>query len=75
MPTKQTALPASDLPKIGAPATRALAAVGCFKLKQVSKHTEAELKKLHGVGPTAIERLRQALAAQGMSFAPDKHKK
>ena len=61
---------ASDLPaKMGAPAERALANAGIKNLKQVSKLTEAELKKLHGVGPHAIGKLKQALAEKGLSFA------
>ena len=30
---------------------------------------EADLAALHGVGPIAIDRLREALAARGLSFA------
>ncbi len=74
MPTKKINSSKSDLPKLAAPAQRALASVGCSNLKQVSKLTEAELKNLHGVGPKAIGMLRQALAAKGMSFAPEKKK-
>jgi len=32
--------------------------------------TEADLAPLRGIGATAIEQLRQALAAAGLSFAP-----
>ena len=66
----------SDLPaKLGAPAERALAGAGIKSLKQLTKFSEAEIKQLHGVGPTALGKLRQALADKGLSFAEGKKKK
>ena len=66
----------SDLPpKLGAPAERALANAGIKNLKQVTKFSEAEIKQLHGVGPNAIGKLRQALADKGWSFAKEKKSK
>ena len=63
----------SDLPaKLGAPAERALAAAGIRHLEHLTKFTEAEIKQLHGVGPNAIGKLRQALADKGLSFAREK---
>jgi hypothetical protein len=63
----------SDLPaKMGAPAERALANAGIKNLKQLTKFTEAEIKGLHGVGPNAVGKLRQALAEKGLSFAEKK---
>jgi hypothetical protein len=60
----------SDLPRaIGQPARRALAAAGIASLAEVAEHTEAELLRLHGVGPRAVSVLRAALAARGSSFA------
>ncbi|HSL30780.1 MAG TPA: DUF4287 domain-containing protein [Anaerolineales bacterium] len=59
----------SDLPeKMGAPAERALANAGIKNLKQLTKFSEVEIKQLHGVGPNALEKLRQALAEKGLSF-------
>ncbi len=69
MPTKN---PQSDLPNIGAPATRALAHEGYTTLKQMTKVSEAELAQLHGVGPRAIRILNEALRAKGWSFKPAK---
>ena len=57
------------LPRIGAPATRALAAAGITTLPQVSALTEAELLAMHGVGPKAIRLLREAMAERGLTFA------
>ena len=58
----------NELPRIGAPATRALAAAGITRLSQLTEHRAADLLKLHAVGPRAITILRQALAAQGRSL-------
>jgi hypothetical protein len=66
----------SDLPaKLGAPAERALAGAGIKHLKQLTKFSEAEINQLHGVGPNALGKLRQALADKGLSFAEAKKKK
>lgn len=60
---------ANDLPaKLGAPAERALANAGIKNLKQLTKFSEAEIEQLHGVGPNALGKLRQALAGKGLSF-------
>jgi hypothetical protein len=49
------------------------------RLEQFTRVSEVELLELHGVGPKALERLRQALEARGLSFADGKtrttHKK
>lgn len=61
--------PMRDLPRgIGAPALRALAAAGFSRLDQLATVTEADLLKLHGMGPKAIGILRAQLAAEGRSF-------
>lgn len=66
----------SDLPPgLSAPARRALAGAGYWQLKQLTGINEAEIKKLHGIGPNALNQLRQALAAKGLSFASEKSKK
>lgn len=58
----------SDLPRLAAPAQRALAGAGIKSLKQLTKWTEADIKQLHGMGPNALGKLRQALAEKGLSF-------
>ena len=63
----------SDLPaRLSQPAQRALAGAGIKNLKQLTKFSEAEIKKLHGIGPNAIKQLHAALAAKGLSFAEKK---
>jgi hypothetical protein len=56
-------------PGIGAPARRALDNAGYTHLEQLTTVTETELARLHGMGPKALGRLREALAAAGLSFA------
>ena len=53
----------SDLPvRMGNPARRALIAAGYVRLEQVAGIDDAELLKLHGVGPKGLAILRKALA-------------
>lgn len=59
----------SDLPKISEPATRALTNAGYSRLEQFTKVTEAEILKLHGVGPKAVRILNEVLKEKGLSFA------
>lgn len=59
---------ASDLPKLSAPAQRALAGVGIQSLQQLTKFSEKEIKELHGIGPNAMIELRKALKKKGLSF-------
>jgi hypothetical protein len=65
-PPRPTGTP---LPPIGAPATRALRAVGLTSLEAVATLTERDLAAMHGVGPVAVERLRRALEGAGLAFA------
>lgn len=58
-----------DLPKLAAPAQRALAGAGIQNLKDLTKFGEAEIKELHGIGPNAFKELHRAMKAQGLSFA------
>lgn len=58
----------TPLPRaIGAPATRALREAGVTTLEQVADRPAADLAAMHGVGPVAIERLREALAERGLN--------
>jgi hypothetical protein len=61
--------PGPALPKaIGAPATRALAAVGYTELSQLDGVPIGKLKALHGVGPKALRLLQVALEESGKSL-------
>ncbi|GII52559.1 hypothetical protein Pth03_09480 [Planotetraspora thailandica] len=58
----------TDLPKLSAPARRALAGAGLSRLEQLSEVTEAEVLALHGMGPNAMGVLRGALEERGLAF-------
>jgi len=62
----------SDLPKLAAPAQRALASADVQRLEQLTKFSEADVKQWHGIGPNALNQLRCALKARGLSFAGEK---
>ena len=55
-------------PNLAAPAQRALAGAGIENLRQLTKYSEAEIGQLHGMGPNALGKLRQALTEKGLSF-------
>ena len=60
----------TPLPRaIGAPATRALRAAGLTSLEALGSVSEEEVAALHGVGPIALVRLREALADAGLGYA------
>ena len=63
------AAPSSDLPKLSAPALRALKAADLTTLDNLARASEADLLALHGMGPNAIARIRAALKTKGLSFA------
>jgi len=51
------------------PAQRALKAAGIETLEDLTRFSEAQILDLHGMGPNAITKLRDALAANGLSFS------
>lgn len=55
--------------KLGNPAQRALANAGIKTLEELSKLTEKELLRLHGIGKSSLPVLRAAMATKGLSFA------
>lgn len=60
----------SDLPKkLAKPALRALTGAGYIRLDQFTKLTESDVLQLHGMGPKALDQIRQALSVRGLSFA------
>ena len=59
----------TPLPRsIGRPATDALTLAGYDLLERLDGASAKELLRLHGVGPSAIARLREALAATGRAL-------
>ncbi|WP_338592586.1 RNA polymerase alpha subunit C-terminal domain-containing protein [Paenibacillus sp. Y5S-9] len=53
---------------LSAPARRALENEGITTLQQLAEYTEKEILKLHGIGPSAMPKLRNALEEEGLSF-------
>jgi DNA-directed RNA polymerase alpha subunit len=53
---------------LSAPARRALENNGITSLKQLSKFSEAEILKFHGMGKASLPKLKSALAEKGLSF-------
>lgn len=75
MKPQQNTNPEDDLPaKLANPARRALSGAGISRLEQLTSFSETQIKQLHGIGPNALEQLRQALAARGLSFADTQKK-
>jgi len=61
--------PATEfLAGLSAPARRALQNNGIKTIEDLSKLTEAEVLKLHGIGKTAIPILQKALKEKGLGF-------
>jgi len=56
------------LSNISSPARRALEREGINTLLKLSKYSEKELLRLHGVGPGSIPTLKNALKEKGLSF-------
>lgn len=56
-----------ELPKIAAPATRALHAAGITTLLQLAGVPRQELAALHGMGPKALRIIDEALADHGLA--------
>jgi predicted flap endonuclease-1-like 5' DNA nuclease len=61
--------PLDVLPRIGAPATRALNDAGYTELRQLAGVPASELTRLHGVGPKALRLIEQALEEHGLALA------
>ncbi|MFT4413787.1 RNA polymerase alpha subunit C-terminal domain-containing protein [Fredinandcohnia humi] len=56
------------LSKLSSPARNALVHEGIDTLQKLSKCTEIEILKMHGIGPASLPILRTSLEEQGLSF-------
>lgn len=56
----------TPLPRIGAPATRALTAAGFRTLESLAGADAAALLALHGVGPKALRIIEESLVERGL---------
>ncbi|MEK3934470.1 DNA-binding protein [Sporosarcina sp. FSL W7-1349] len=65
----------NDLPAgLAKPALRALAEARIVSLEQLSAMTASDLSQLHGIGPKALQQLREAMAHKGMAFMGESEK-
>ncbi|MDN5789259.1 MAG: DNA-binding protein [Micrococcales bacterium] len=56
------------LPRLSAPATRALTAAGYSRLRDLDGASRAEIAALHGMGPKALGVLTEALTSRGFAL-------
>jgi len=56
------------LSELGAPARRALEGAGITTPELLSKYSEKEILKLHGMGPSSMPKLKDALKRSGLNF-------
>jgi DNA-directed RNA polymerase alpha subunit len=55
---------------LSAPARRALEKNNLNSLKKIAHCTEKEILSLHGIGPSALPKLKTALQEAGLKFKP-----
>ncbi|MGE6490166.1 hypothetical protein ACQKD4_00565 [Exiguobacterium sp. NPDC077395] len=60
------------LPKLAAPAKRALTSKGVDSLDDLSLYTRREVESWHGVGPNAIHVLQNELTKYHLAFKEEK---
>ena len=58
-----------ELPRISAPALRALDNAGYRTLRQLADTPRRQLAELHGMGPKALTIIEQALAEHGLQLS------
>lgn len=56
------------LSKLSSPARNALVHEGIDTLQKLSKYTEKEILKIHGIGPASLPIMRTSLEGEGLSF-------
>lgn len=57
---------------VAAPARRALQSAGIESLRDISKFTEGEIIRLHGMGPRAIEVIQEEMKQVNLNFKKSK---
>ena len=67
-PIRKAQNPNEFLSQLAAPARRALESQGITTVSTLSRWTETDIRKLHGMGPSTIPKLRAALKQAGLKF-------
>jgi hypothetical protein len=68
-PEPTEGVPSMLLPDgLPSPALRGRTAAGLVELDRLTEVTEADVLRLHGVGPKAVSMLREALAERGLAL-------
>ncbi|RXJ04462.1 hypothetical protein DS745_03500 [Anaerobacillus alkaliphilus] len=65
---KETKPVSGFLSKLSSPARNALVHEGIDTLQLLSKYTEKEILKIHGIGPASLPIMRTSLEEEGLSF-------
>ncbi len=56
------------LSKLSAPARRALENANINSVTELVRYTEKEILQLHGMGPSSLPKLKEALKKEGLTF-------
>lgn len=56
------------VPGLSAPAKRALETAGIKSIKVLAQQRQADIMRLHGMGPASLPKLNAALKAAGLKF-------
>ena len=56
------------IPSLSAPAKRALEGAGITSIRELARCREADVMKLHGMGPASLPRMKDALRTAGLKF-------
>jgi DNA-directed RNA polymerase alpha subunit len=57
--------------KLSAPALRALKGAGIYAITDFADWAEADVKKLHGIGPSAMEAIKKNMAENDIMFTDE----
>lgn len=65
---KETKPDSGFLSMVSSPVRRALLTEGIDTVQKLSMHTEKEILALHGIGPSSLPVLNEALEEEGLEF-------
>ena len=68
-----TSTPPDPFVIVAGPARRAMANAGIDSVKQLARRTERQVANLHGMGPTALSKLKALLRKNRLKFKKEKY--